>query len=448
MLSRRLVASPSRLLMQQARQFSVADVTKHQTVAVMGSQWGDEGKGKLVDVLGDSYDITARCAGGSNAGHTVVVEGKKFAFHLLPSSILHPKNTCLIGNGVVLHIPSYFKELRNLTKQGIDYEGRVLISDRAHVVFDFHQDVDGAAEDSAGGKKIGTTRRGIGPAYASKIARMGVRVGDLQFPSVFREKVERMGAYWSRAYPSVDIDAGRIVEEYLAYWNTIRPTVIDSVSYVHDALADGRRIMVEGANATMLDLDFGTYPYVTSSNCSIGGACTGLGLPPSRIGAVVGVCKAYATRVGEGPFPTQLDDETGEQLRQVGGEFGVTTGRPRRTGWLDLVALRYAHAINGFSCLNITKLDVLTGLPEVKVCVGYERDGKLLKSFPSSLEVLSECTPVYETFAGWTDDITKCRTMDELPTGASDLVRFIEKSMGIEATWVGVGAGREGMVIQ
>ena len=321
-----------------------------------------------MDVLGDSYDITARCAGGANAGHTVVVNGKKFAFHLLPSSILHPKNTCLIGNGVVLHIPSFFKELKNLENQGIDYQGRILISDRAHVLFDFHQAIDGAAEDAAAltGQKIGTTRRGIGPAYASKVNRIGVRVGDLQFPKVFREKLERMSAYWKRSYP-LEINVDKIAEEYLGYWNTIRPTVVDSVLFLNEALGKGRRVMVEGANATMLDLDFGTYPYVTSSSCSIGGACTGLGIPPSRIGAVVGVVKAYATRVGEGPFTTELLDATGETLRKVGGEFGVTTGRPRRCGWLDLVQLRYAHAINGFTCINITKLDVLTGLPEIKV---------------------------------------------------------------------------------
>jgi adenylosuccinate synthase len=246
-----------------------------------------------VDVLGDTYDITARCAGGANAGHTVVVNGKKFAFHLLPSSILHPKNTCLIGNGVVLHLPSYFKELKNLETQGIDYQGRILISDRAHVLFDFHQSIDGAAEDAAAltGQKIGTTRRGIGPAYASKVNRIGVRVGDLQFPKVFRDKVERQAAYWKRAYP-LDINVDKIAEEYLGYWNTIRPTVVDSVVFLNEAMAKGRRVMVEGANATMLDLDFGTYPYVTSSNCSIGGACTGLGIPPSKIGAVVGVVKA------------------------------------------------------------------------------------------------------------------------------------------------------------
>ena len=349
----------------------------------------------------------------------------------------------------MLHIPSYFKELKNLEKQGIDYEGRVIISDRAHIVFDFHQDVDGASEDAApAGQKIGTTRRGIGPAYASKVSRIGVRVGDLQFPKVFRGKLERMAAYWQRSFPSVKVDVDKTVDEYLAYYETIRPTVVDSIAYVHDALADGRRIMVEGANATMLDLDFGTYPYVTSSNCSVGGAATGLGIPPSRMGAVVGVAKAYATRVGEGPFPTELNNTIGEQLRKVGGEFGVTTGRPRRCGWLDLVALRYAHAINNFTCLNITKLDVLSGLPEVKVCIGYEYQGKPLKWFPASLEVLADCKPVFKTFKGWDADITKCRTLKDLPNEAQELIRFIEKEMGCPATWIGVGPGREGMVIQ
>ena len=350
---------------------------------------------------------------------------------------------------MVLHIPSYFKELKNLETQGINYDGRIIISDRVHVVFDFHQDVDGASEDAApAGQKIGTTRRGIGPAYASKISRIGVRVGDLAFPKVFRGKIENMAAYWQRMYPALKINVDHTVDEYLAYYEKIRPTVVDSVAYVHEALADGRRIMVEGANATMLDLDFGTYPFVTSSNCSVGGASTGLGIPPSKMGAVVGVTKAYATRVGEGPFTTELSDATGEQLRKVGGEFGVTTGRPRRCGWLDLVALRYAHAINDFTCLNITKLDVLTGLPEVKVCVSYEYQGKPLKWFPASLEVLANVTPVYETFKGWSADITKCRTMSELPSEAQALVRFIEQQIGVPATWIGVGPGREGMVIQ
>lgn len=349
---------------------------------------------------------------------------------------------------MVLHIPSYFKELQNLTNQGIDYEGRIIISDRAHVLFDFHQDIDGANEDAAPkGQKIGTTRRGIGPAYASKVNRIGVRVGDLQFPKVFREKVERMAAYWQRAYP-LEINVDKIAEEYLAYWNTIKPTVVDSVVYLNEALDKGRKVMVEGANATMLDLDFGTYPYVTSSNCSIGGASTGLGIPPSKIGATVGVCKAYCTRVGEGPFTTELNDATGEQLRKVGGEFGVTTGRPRRCGWLDLVALKYAHAINNFTALNVTKLDVLSGLPEVKICVGYEYEGRPLPSFPASLEILKDVTPVYATFPGWSEDISKCRSFSDLPSSAQDLIRFIEKQMGVPATWIGVGPGREGMVIQ
>jgi len=377
-----------------------------------------------------------------------VVEGTKYAFHLLPSAILHKNHKCIIGNGVVLHLPTYFKELNNIEKQGIDYSGRVLISDRAHLLFDLHQQVDGQQEDAlADGQKIGTTRRGIGPAYATKINRIGVRVGDLAFPDVFKKKVHNVFEHFKRGY-KVEFDVDQVVDEYLGYWQVIKPTVVDSVYVINEAFDQGKRIMVEGANATMLDLDFGTYPFVTSSNCSIGGACTGLGLAPSRIGAVVGVAKAYLTRVGEGPMPTELLDDTGKELRDKGGEYGVTTGRPRRCGWLDLVALKYAHKINQFATLNLTKLDVLSGFKEIKVCIGYSYKGIQLASFPANLEVLKDVQPVYKTFPGWNDDLSQCRSFSELPTEAQDYVRFIEDYLQLSAKWIGVGAGREGMIVQ
>eukprot|EP01091_Cochliopodium_minus_P010058 TRINITY_DN261_c0_g1_i1.p1 TRINITY_DN261_c0_g1~~TRINITY_DN261_c0_g1_i1.p1 ORF type:complete len:459 (-),score=159.07 TRINITY_DN261_c0_g1_i1:62-1438(-) len=423
-------------------------IVDKQVIAVMGAQWGDEGKGKLVDVLGDQYDITARCAGGSNAGHTVIVEGKRYAFHLLPSAILHENHQCIIGNGVVLHLPTYFKELQNLTNQGIKYDGRILISDRAHLLFDLHQQVDGQQEDSLGkGQKIGTTRRGIGPAYATKVNRIGVRVGDLQFPDVFRQKVQNVFNHFSRGY-KVDFDVNKTVDEYLEYWKIIKPTVVDSVHLINESYDQGKRIMVEGANATMLDLDFGTYPFVTSSSCSIGGACTGLGIAPTRIGNVIGVAKAYLTRVGEGPMPTELENDLGQRMRDVGGEYGVTTGRPRRCGWIDLVALKYAQRINQFATLNLTKLDVLSGFSEVKACVAYKYKGDFLPSFPGSLEVLKEVEPVYQSFPGWTEDISKCRKFSELPKNAQTYVRFLEEKVGVGAKYIGVGPGREGMIVQ
>jgi len=361
---------------------------------------------------------------------------------------LHQNHKCIIGNGVVLHLPTYFKELQNLTNQGIKYDGRILISDRAHLLFDLHQQVDGQQEDALGkGQKIGTTRRGIGPAYATKINRIGVRVGDLQFPDIFRQKVQNVYNHFQRAY-KVEFDVNKTVEEYLGYWKIIKPTVVDSVYLINDSYDKGKRIMVEGANATMLDLDFGTYPFVTSSNCSIGGACTGLGIAPSRIGSVIGVAKAYLTRVGEGPMPTELDNDIGKKMREVGGEFGVTTGRPRRCGWIDLVALKYAHRINQFATLNLTKLDVLSGFSEIKACVGYKYKGSLLDSFPGSLEILKDVEPVYETFPGWKEDISKCRKISDLPQNAVKYIRFLEEKVGVGCKYIGVGPGREGMIVQ
>jgi adenylosuccinate synthase len=433
---------------------SVESIRAQQVIAIMGAQWGDEGKGKLVDVLGADYDIIARCAGGSNAGHTVIVEGKKFAFHLMPSGILHESVICVLGNGVVIHVPTFFDEVKSLEDQGIPYTGRIKISDRAHLVFDFHQELDGKLEDEAkrGTKdlSIGTTKKGIGPCYTAKIARMGIRVGDLAFPAKFEEKLTALVNYYKRIFPDMaPVDIPKEVAKYTQdYYGRIKPLIVDTVHYLSQAIKTGKRVMVEGANATMLDIDFGTYPYVTSSNASIGGACTGLGLAPTKIGATVGIIKAYTTRVGAGPFPTELNDDLGEKLRAEGHEFGTTTGRPRRCGWLDIVAMQYAQAINDFTSLNLTKLDVLSSFDEVKLGVAYKVDGEVLPFFPASLEVLGKVEVVYETYPGWKCDITKAKSFEELPKEAQTYVRRIEELLECPIAWIGVGPGREAMTIK
>lgn len=415
---------------------------------VLGSQWGDEGKGKLVDIFCGEIDVCARFAGGNNAGHTIVVGKTKFDFHLLPSGLVNPDCVNFIGNGVVVHVPSFFDELDALQKKGLNADNRLFLSDRAHLVFDFHQIVDGLKEVELGGKSIGTTKKGIGPAYSSKASRSGLRVHHLiydfdNFAIKFRKLVE--GRF--KRYGHFEYDTEGEIQRYKALSERLRPYVVDGVTFIHNALLNNKRVLVEGANALMLDLDFGTYPFVTSSNTSIGGVCTGLGIPPRYIGDVVGVVKAYTTRVGAGPFVTELLDATGNHLQEVGVEYGVTTGRRRRCGWLDLVVVRYSHLINGYTSFNLTKLDVLDQLPEVKICTGYELDGKLLATFPADLEILSgRVTPVYETLPGWETSISACKTYDELPANAKAYVEFIEKNTGVAVEWIGVGPGRESMI--
>eukprot|EP01129_Flabellula_baltica_P010222 TRINITY_DN429_c0_g1_i2.p1 TRINITY_DN429_c0_g1~~TRINITY_DN429_c0_g1_i2.p1 ORF type:complete len:485 (-),score=138.48 TRINITY_DN429_c0_g1_i2:1888-3300(-) len=435
-----------------AKFYSSSSLKDKQLLCVMGAQWGDEGKGKLVDMLGDKFDITARCAGGSNAGHTVVVNGKKYAFHLMPSGILHEGNVAFIGNGVVLHLPTLFKELDNLTNQEINFEGRIKLSNRAHLLFDIHQQVDGLQEDArqaVPGSQIGTTRRGIGPAYAAKATRIGIRVGDLANFDKFEDKYRRLVDFYKQTYPNLETDVDAEIQRYKEYYNAIKPLIVDGVGYINDAYAEGKRIMIEGANATMLDIDFGTYPFVTSSNASIGGACTGLGVSPTKIDTVIGITKAYVTRVGAGHFPTELHDEIGESMRVEGHEYGTTTGRPRRCGWLDVVALKYVCTINDFSYLNLTKLDVLSKLKEIKIAVGYKINGELLtESYPATIEELEEVEVVYETFPGWECDISTARKMSDLPENAVKIVRRIEELVKVPIKWIGVGPGREDMVVR
>jgi len=424
---------------------------------VLGAIWGDEGKGKLVDILAGEADVCARFAGGNNAGHTIVVdmekpdgtmEAKKFDFHLLPSGLVNPNCVNFIGNGVVVHVPSFFDELAAIQQKGLDCTNRLFISDRAHLVFDFHQIVDGLKEVELGGSSIGTTKKGIGPAYSSKSSRSGLRVHHLYDFDAFAEKFRKLVENRFKRYGHFEYDTEAEILRYKELAQRLRPYVVDGVSFIHDALASGKRVLLEGANALLLDLDFGTYPYVTSSSTSIGGVCTGLGIPPKFIGETIGVVKAYTTRVGGGPFVTELLDDTGKYLQEVGAEFGVTTGRRRRCGWLDLVIARYSNLINGYTSINLTKLDVLDQLPELKIATAYEVDGKVLTTYPADLELLSpERVKIhYDTLPGWQSDITKCKTFEELPENCRKYVEYIEKYLEVPIEWIGVGPGREAMI--
>jgi adenylosuccinate synthase len=419
-----------------------------ETVVIVGAQWGDEGKGKLVDLLSKDFDIVARCQGGANAGHTIVVDNSKIALHLIPSGILNEKAICILGNGMVVHLPTFFKELDNLEAHGIPYKDRLFISDRAHLVFDLHQIVDGLKELelSLGKGSIGTTRKGIGPTYSSKASRSGLRVCDLEFFDSFKEAFVRMVNNKHKRFGNFDYDVEAEILQYQQYRDKLRPFILDTVLYINKAHEEGKKILIEGAQSTMLDLDFGTYPYVTSSSSSAGGASTGLGLAPNKIISAIGVVKAYTTRVGAGPFPTELSGNLEEELRKLGGEYGTTTGRPRRVGWLDTIVLRYTSMINNFTWLNLTKLDVLSSFSELKIGVAYIYQGKRLASFPANLEVLANCTVEYETFQGWNCDISHCRVFDDLPKQAKDYILRIEELVSTKIRWIGVGADRKAMI--
>ena len=413
---------------------------------IVGAQWGDEGKGKLVDIMSADYEICARVAGGSNAGHTIVVNGKKYKFHLVPSGILNPHAHCVVGNGVVVHLRGLLQEIGELKAAGVDYQGRLFLSDRAHIVFDFHQTIDGLNEKQLAGNKLGTTHKGIGPAYSSKTMRNGLRIGDLRDMEFFEQRLRGLVAQLERSYPGFKID----VEKELAYYRSIREEIlsmtIDTISYTNAALKQGKRVLIEGANATMIDLDFGTFPYVTSSNPTVGSVCTGLGIPPTVVGSICGIVKAYCTRVGEGPFPTELEDATGERLRASGGEFGTTTGRPRRCGWIDIPQLRYAAMINGFSEINLTKLDVLTGFHEVKIGKRYLLKGEEVTGMPSSLREYAQVVMEYEVMPGWTEDISKVKRFEDLPANCQAYVLRLEELIGVPIRWIGVGPGRQDLI--
>lgn len=413
---------------------------------VLGAQWGDEGKGKLVDILAPKFDIVGRATGGANAGHTVVVGDKKFVFHLLPSGLLNEKTSCMIGNGVVVHLKTMFDELSKLDSGGIEWRSRLKLSDRATILFDFHKIIDGLQEDSKGESKVGTTRRGIGPCYSEKISRHAIRMCDLRDLDAFKRKYSEAVARFKN-----DFNLPYSEEESELAWHLeMAVQIVSMLSPVAEVILDeiksGKSVLVEGANGFMLDIDHGTYPFVTSSNSSIGGICTGLGLPPSVIGSVIGIVKAYSTRVGAGPFISELTDSIGDLIRTKGGEFGSTTGRPRRCGWLDLFQLKYAVKLNGISEINLTKLDVLTGIGEVKVCVGYKIDGRLLEYYPSRIEELERCEPIYKVFQGWDDDLSRFKSFDELPLNAKMYIDFIQSEIGVKISSIGVGPARDQML--
>ncbi|RKP31292.1 Adenylosuccinate synthetase [Metschnikowia bicuspidata] len=422
---------------------------------VLGSQWGDEGKGKLVDILCEDIDVCARCQGGNNAGHTIVVGDIKYDFHMLPSGLVNPKCMNLLGSGVVMHVPSFFEELENLEKKGLQNRGRLFVSSRAHLVFDFHQRTDKLkeAELSTTKKSIGTTGKGIGPTYSTKASRSGLRVHHLtsQEPGAwedFKVRYRRLVESRYKRYGQFSYDAEEELARYEKYRELLRPFVVDSIDFIHEAIAAKKKILVEGANALMLDIDFGTYPYVTSSATGIGGVLTGLGIPPKSINNIYGVVKAYTTRVGGGPFPTEQLNADGETLQTIGAEYGVTTGRTRRCGWLDLVVLKYSTAINGYTHLNITKLDVLDTFKEIKVAVAYRSNGKRLSYFPEDLHKLAKVEVEYETLLGWETDISKITSYDDLPEPAKKYLEFIEEFLQVPVKWVGVGPGREAMFVK
>ncbi|MBI2898946.1 MAG: adenylosuccinate synthase [Planctomycetes bacterium] len=423
--------------------------TEPKTTCVVGAQWGDEGKGKIVDLMAKEADVVVRFQGGGNAGHTVVVNGEKFVLHLIPSGILH-KSRCIIANGVVVDLIQMLEEIDHLRGRGVAVGKNLILSDRAHVVMPYHKFLDKLAESGSG--KIGTTQRGIGPCYADKAARKGVRVADLYNPGFFRARVRAMteekNAIMKALYGGGPLDADRIVEEYSGYAERIRPFVADTVPIVNEAVDRGKRVLFEGAQGSMLDIDFGTYPYVTSSNSDACGIPAGTGVPPSKIRRVVGVAKAYCTRVGEGPFPTELLNATGDRLREVGGEYGATTGRPRRCGWFDGVASRYAAMINGTTEMAITKLDVLSGLDEIRFGVGYRLDGKTLDLLPTDTNLLAKVEPVYRTFKGWSEDLSKVIRFADLPGRARIYLQFLERFLKVKVTMISVGADREKIILR
>jgi adenylosuccinate synthase len=417
-------------------------------IAVLGAQWGDEGKGKIVDLLTPNFSIVARYQGGHNAGHTVYANGRKFVLRLLPSGILHDGIACVIGNGVVVDPQALFAEIDEIAEAGIQIDSRLVISDKAHLILPYHKELDLLSEARRGERKIGTTSRGIGPAYEDKIARRGVRVGDLANPASLREAVEHNVAARNRIIGDSTMDAGQVLEDLARAWQRMRPWVTDVSVFLDRARRDGRAIMYEGAQGTLLDIDHGTYPYVTSSNATIGGVCTGLGVGPRAIDGVLGVAKAYTTRVGEGPLPTELTGEVGNRLRESGQEFGAVTGRPRRCGWYDAVAVRYAVRVNGLSALALTKLDVLDGLPELQVCTAYRCHGNTLTEMPGDVAQLAACEPVYETLAGWRAPTAGARRYADLPREAQRYVARLEEITGVPASIISTGSAREDTIIR
>ena len=423
-----------------------------KTVAIVGSQWGDEGKGKVIDYLATQADVVVRGQGGNNAGHTLVVEGKKFALRLIPSGVLNSKTVNVIGNGIVFDPKGFLEEIETLNKEGID-TSNIKVSDRAHVVFPYHKELDALAEEARGANKIGTTKKGIGPCYMDKTERSGIRICDLMDKDIFAQKLKLQidaknklvqGVYGKEAM----FDFETIYNEYLGYAEIIREHVADTSVIVYDAIKAGKKVLFEGAQGTLLDLDLGTYPYVTSSHPTSGGFAIGAGVGPNMIKDVVGIVKAYTTRVGEGPFVTELDNEVGERIRTQGREFGTVTGRARRCGWFDAVIVKYAARVNGITSISFMLLDVLSGFDKINICTGYKMGDKIITDFPASLEDLAKCEPVYEVLDGWNDDLTKVEKYEDLPENAKKYIARIEELVGVSIDMVSVGPNRAQTIIR
>ncbi|MBD3305473.1 adenylosuccinate synthase [candidate division KSB3 bacterium] len=421
------------------------------TLVILGLQWGDEGKGKIVDLLAEQFDVIARYQGGHNAGHTVNIGDQKFVLHLIPSGILHPGKQCLIGNGVVVDPEALLQEMDELQQRGItDFAGRFFVSARAHVIMPYHRILDRRREHDLGEKKIGTTGRGIGPTYETKMARTGIVMADLLDEQMFREKVQASLAHLKLLIPDdiPELSYDHICDIYLPCGEALRPYITDCSLLLHEARNAGKQILCEGAQGTMLDVDHGTYPFVTSSNASAGGVCTGLGLGPTAVDRVLGVIKAYTTRVGEGPFPTELFDVDGDTLREQGQEYGATTGRPRRCGWFDAVVGRYAVRINGVDSIALMKLDVLDHFETIQVCTGYEYRGERLSELPLAPEALSECTPIYETHAGWQESTVGIENFDDLPAKAQAYLARIAELLGTTISMISTGPKRRQTILR
>lgn len=416
------------------------------SVVVVGTQWGDEGKGKITDFLSENAEVIARYQGGDNAGHTIQFDGVTYKLHLIPSGIFYPEKISVIGNGVVVNPKSLIKELAYLKDHGINTDN-LRISDRAHVILPYHIQLDQLQEDSKGENKIGTTIKGIGPAYMDKAARVGIRIADLLDKEIFEERLkinlEEKNRQFTKMFDSVEIKFEDIFEEYYQYGQELKKYVTDTSVILNDVLDEGKRVLFEGAQGVMLDIDQGTYPFVTSSNPVAGGVTIGSGVGPTKIDKVVGVCKAYTSRVGDGPFPTELFDEVGSQIREVGREYGTTTGRPRRIGWFDAVVMRHSKRVSGITNLCLNSIDVLSGLETVKICTAYKNgEGELIYHYPASLKELAQCTPVYEELPGWSEDITGCRTLEELPENARNYVRRVQETVGVRISTFSVGPDR------
>lgn len=413
--------------------------------ALVGAQWGDEGKGKTIDILASQADMVVRAQGGSNAGHTVVADGITHKLRLIPSGILYPNTICVVGNGTVIAPPVILKEMAQLKENGVSLKN-LKIDARAHVILPYHIAIDTLSEKMRGAGDIGTTKNGIGPCYMDKAERSGIRIIDLITPEVFKEKlfknVENKNKLLKYVYGGEEMDAQAIYDEYCGYAEQLKPFVTDTSVLIYDAIKAGKNVLFEGAQGTLLDIDVGTYPFVTSSHPTAGGFCEGSGVGPTLIDNCLGVAKSYITRVGKGPFPTELNDEIGDRIRNVGGEFGTVTGRPRRTGWFDAVIIRYAVRVNGLTSLAINKLDTLSGIETLKICVAYKKNGEILKDFPVDISLLEGCEPVYEELPGWTEDLSKCHSFDELPENAKNYIRFIEKQADCHVSMVGVGPDR------